>query len=147
MHEVIVDDLNGFTTHQRFKLPGRCFLKGVIEKENRSIRLGRGGVPADNLDVRIFGKSLAGYLGGNRTMLATVGAVEGASYYLWVIQDGTGTRTITWTTSGAGSFDFGTDGAPTLTTTASRADLLCFEAISIAGTLKLRFAGIKKGFA
>ncbi len=86
-------------------------------------------------------------LGGNRTMLAVVGAIEGASYYLWVIQDGTGTRTITWTTSGAGSFDFGTDGAPTLTTTASRADLLCFEAVTIAGTLKLRFAGIKKGFA
>lgn len=86
-------------------------------------------------------------LGGNRTMLAVTGAVEGASYFLWVIQDGTGSRTITWTTSGAGSFDFGTDGAPTLTTTANRADLLCFEAISIGGTLKLRYAGIKKGFA
>lgn len=85
-------------------------------------------------------------LGGNRTMNAVTGAVEGATYFLWVIQDGTGTRTITWTTSGAGSFDFGADGAPTLTTTASKADLLCFEAISIGGTLKLRFAGIKKAF-
>lgn len=86
-------------------------------------------------------------LGGNRTMDAVTGAVEGASYLLWVIQDGTGSRTISWTTSGAGSFDFGADGAPTLTTTASKADLLAFEAISIGGTLKLRFAGIKKGFA
>lgn len=86
-------------------------------------------------------------LGGNRTMLAVGGVVEGATYFLWVIQDSTGSRTITWTTSGAGSFDFGTDGAPTLTTTANRADLLCFEAMAIGGTLKLRFAGIKKGFA
>lgn len=86
-------------------------------------------------------------LGGNRTMNAVTGAVEGATYLLWVIQDGGGNRTLSWTTSGAGSFDFGTDGAPTLTTTGSRADLLAFEAISIGGTLKLRFAGIKKGFA
>ncbi len=86
-------------------------------------------------------------LGGNRTMNAVSNAVEGATYTLWVIQDGTGSRTISWTTSGAGSFDFGTDGAPTLTTTASRADLLAFEAISIGGTLKLRYMGIKKGFA
>jgi hypothetical protein len=83
----------------------------------------------------------------NRTMNAVTNAVEGTSYFLWIIQDGTGSRTITWTTSGAGSFDFGTEGQPTLTTTADKADLLCFEAISIGGTLKLRFVGIKKGFA
>lgn len=86
-------------------------------------------------------------LGGNRTMNAVTGAVEGATYSLWVIQDGTGSRTISWTTSGAGSFDFGTVGAPTLTTTLNKADLLTFEAVTIAGTLKLRFSGIARGFA
>lgn len=86
-------------------------------------------------------------LGGNRTMNAVTGAVEGATYLLWVFQDVTGSRTLSWTTTGAGSFDFGADGAPTLTTTASKADLLAFEAVTIGGTLKLRFAGIKKGFA
>ncbi len=86
-------------------------------------------------------------LGGNRTIAAVTGAVEGASYSLWVIQDATGSRTLSWTTTGAGSFDFGADGAPILTTTANRADLLGFEAISIGGTLKLRFVGIKRGFA
>lgn len=85
-------------------------------------------------------------LGGNRTVNAVTNATEGATYLLWVIQDVTGSRTLSWTTSGAGSFDFGADGAPTLTTTASKADLVTFEAISIGGTLKLRFAGIKKGF-
>jgi hypothetical protein len=29
----------------------------------------------------------------------------------------------------------------------SKADFLCFEAVTIAGTLKLRYAGMKKGFA
>jgi hypothetical protein len=82
------------------------------------------------------------------TMPALTNAVEGTSYYLWVIQDGTGSRTITtWTSAGAGSFDFGTTGVPTLTTTANRADLITFEAISIAGTLKLRFSNIQKGFS
>jgi hypothetical protein len=85
-------------------------------------------------------------LGGNRTMNAVTGAVEGATYFLWVIQDATGSRTLSWTTTGAGSFDFGTSGAPTLTTTASKADLLTFEAISIGGTLKLRYTGIARGF-
>lgn len=85
-------------------------------------------------------------LGGNRTMNAVTGAVEGATYFLWAIQDATGSRTITWTTTGAGSFDFGTAGAPTLTTTASKADLLTFEALSIGGTLKLRYTGIVRGF-
>lgn len=86
-------------------------------------------------------------LGGNRTMNATSNAVEGATYFLWVIQDGTGSRTLSWTTTGSGSFDFGTSGAPTLTTTASKADLLTFDAISIGGTLKLRYTGIARGFA
>jgi hypothetical protein len=86
-------------------------------------------------------------LGGNRTMGAVTGAIEGTTYFLWVIQDATGSRTITWTTTGAGSFDFGIDGPPTLTTTANKADLVCFEAVSIAGTLKLRHCGTKRGFA
>lgn len=85
-------------------------------------------------------------LGGNRTMNAVTGAVEGATYSLWVVQDATGSRTISWTTTGAGSFDFGAAGAPTLTTTASKADLLTFEAFSIGGTLKLRFSGIMRAF-
>lgn len=86
-------------------------------------------------------------LAGNRTVNAVSNAVEGATYYLWVIQDATGSRTLSWTTTGAGSFDFGGAGAPTLTTTASKADIILFEAISIGGTLKLRFCGIAFGFA
>lgn len=100
-----------------------------------------------NLDWTVNTKQKAYVnLAGNRTMNATTGAVAGTTYFLWVIQDGTGSRTISWTTSGSGSFDFGTSGAPTLTTTANKADLLTFEAVSLGGTLKLRFTGIAKGF-
>lgn len=86
-------------------------------------------------------------LGGNRTMAAVTNAVEGTSYFLWAIQDGTGSRTLAYTTTGAGSFDFGASGLPVLTTTLSLGDLLQFEAVAIGGTLKLRFMGIRKGFA
>lgn len=78
------------------------------------------------------------------TMAAPTNLVEGTTYFLWVIQDGTGSRTITtWNAA----FDFGAAGAPTLTTTASRADLLTFECITIAATTKMRYTGIAKGFS
>ena len=79
-----------------------------------------------------------------RTMAAPTNIVEGATYFLWVIQDATGSRTITTWNS---LFDFGAAGAPVLTTAASKADLLTFEAINIASTLKMRYTGIAKGFS
>ena len=78
-----------------------------------------------------------------RTMDAPTNIVEGTTYFLWVIQDGTGSRTITtWNAA----FDFGAAGAPTLTTTASKGDLLTFEALQIGANLKMRYTGIAKGF-
>lgn len=65
-------------------------------------------------------------LGGNRT-LAVSNPVLGMTYCLGVIQDATGSRTMTWPSS----FDWGTTGAPTLTTTASKRDritLFCTDA-------------------
>lgn len=101
-----------------------------------------------NWDVSTAQKAKVTIAATGRTMAAVTNAVEGTSYFLWVIQDGSGSRTITtWTSSGAGSYDFGAAGVPVLTTTASRADLFGFEAVTIAGTLKLRFCGIQKGFA
>jgi len=85
-------------------------------------------------------------LGSNRTMNAASNVTNGTSYTLWVAQDGTGGRTLSFTTTGQGSFDFGTDGAPTLTTASNNVDMLGFESVTIAGNVKLRFAGIKKGF-
>lgn len=56
-------------------------------------------------------------IAGNRTLTVSNPTV-GWTYCLGVIQDGTGSRTMTW----PASFDWGTVGAPTLSTTASKRD-------------------------
>lgn len=62
-------------------------------------------------------------LGGNRTMGAPTNVIEGITYTLAVIQDGTGNRTLTWESS----FDWGAAGPPVLSTTAGNIDLItCF---------------------
>jgi hypothetical protein len=60
-------------------------------------------------------------LGGNRTMAAPTNLKKG-TYILHVIQDGTGSRTITWNAV----FKWTTGTAPTLTTTGGRRDLFSF---------------------
>ena len=60
-------------------------------------------------------------LGGNRT-LAVSNTSVGQFFFIRLLQDGSGSRTVTWfsTITWAGA------AAPTLTTTASRADLFAF---------------------
>ena len=77
----------------------------------------------------------------NRTMGAPSNPVDGQRIDFQVTQDGTGSRTITWNSV----YDFGTDGAPTLTTTASKGDVIGF--IYYAASSKWRCAGWKLGFA
>ena len=62
-------------------------------------------------------------LAGNRAMANPTNQHAGAWYHLRVIQDATGTRTLTYGTS----YKFGTAGAPTLTTTANGEDVLAFR--------------------
>ena len=62
-------------------------------------------------------------LGGNRTLGAASGGVAGQFVSLLVIQDGTGSRTLTWNAA----YEFASDTAPTLTTTASLGDLFVFR--------------------
>jgi hypothetical protein len=62
-------------------------------------------------------------LAGNRTMAAPTNQVDGGFYHITVIQDGSGSRTITWNAV----FKFPSDTAPTLTTTASEQDELTFR--------------------
>ena len=61
-------------------------------------------------------------LGGNRTFGAPTNQKDGAVYVLIVIQDGTGSRTITWNAV----FKWVGGSAPTLTTTASARDIFVF---------------------
>ena len=62
-------------------------------------------------------------LGGNRTIGAASGGVAGAFISILVIQDGTGSRTVSWNAA----YEFAEDTAPTLTTTASKGDLFVFR--------------------
>jgi hypothetical protein len=62
-------------------------------------------------------------LGGNRTLSAPTNGATGQFISLLVIQDGTGSRTLTWNSA----YEFASDTAPTLTTTASLGDLFTFR--------------------
>jgi hypothetical protein len=76
-------------------------------------------------------------LGGNRTLAAPTNVKVGQKGRLRVIQDATGSRTITWN----GNFDFSGGTAPTLSTTAAAKDVLyydCITATSILITLAAR---------
>ena len=62
-------------------------------------------------------------IAGNRTIGAASGGVAGAFISLLIIQDGTGSRTMSWNAA----YEFKDDTAPTLTTTAAKADLFVFR--------------------
>jgi len=62
-------------------------------------------------------------LGGNRTLGAGTNAQTGQFVSLLIIQDGTGSRTVTFNAA----YEFTADTAPTLTTTAAKGDLFVFR--------------------
>ena len=62
-------------------------------------------------------------LGGNRTLAAPTNGSSGQFASILVIQDGTGSRTLTWNAV----YEFASDTAPTLTATASLGDLFVFR--------------------
>ena len=62
-------------------------------------------------------------LAGNRTLAAPTNATTGQFISLLIIQDGTGSRTLTWNAV----FEFASDTAPTLTTTADLGDVFVFR--------------------
>ena len=62
-------------------------------------------------------------LGANRTMAAPTNNTTGQFISILVIQDGTGSRTLTWNAV----FEFAEDTAPTLTTTAAKGDVFVFR--------------------
>jgi len=62
-------------------------------------------------------------LGANRTLGAATGSQAGQFVSLLIIQDGTGSRTVTFNAA----YEFKDDTAPTLTTTASKGDLFVFR--------------------
>lgn len=71
-------------------------------------------------------------LGGNRTMGAPSNPTDGQKILFAIKQDGTGSRTVTWT-SGTGGYSFGSDvTTPTLSTAANKVDYVGFTYSSSA---------------
>ena len=62
-------------------------------------------------------------LADNRIVVAPTNGTTGQFISLLVIQDGTGSRTLTWNAV----FEFASDTAPTLTTTANLGDVFVFR--------------------
>jgi hypothetical protein len=62
-------------------------------------------------------------LGGARTLSAPTNGAAGQFISITVIQDGTGSRTLTWNSA----YEFTADTAPTLTTTINKADIFVFK--------------------
>ena len=62
-------------------------------------------------------------LAGNRTLGAASNGTTGQFVSLLIIQDGTGSRTLTWNAI----YEFKDDEAPTLTTTANKGDMFIFR--------------------
>jgi hypothetical protein len=76
-------------------------------------------------------------LGGNRTLANPSHKADGAVYILIVKQDGTGGRTLAFSSD----YKFAGGSAPTLTTTASKADILTFvcDGTNMMGIASLQF--------
>ena len=62
-------------------------------------------------------------LAGNRTLSSATSGTTGQFISLLIIQDGTGSRTLTWNAA----YEFASDTAPTLTTTAAKGDVFVFR--------------------
>jgi hypothetical protein len=77
-------------------------------------------------------------LGGNRTMAAPTNMKDGGTYILRIIQDGTGTRTVTWNAV----FKWSGGTAPTLSTSAGAIDIITFisDGTNMYGVEQLNFS-------
>lgn len=74
-------------------------------------------------------------LGGNRTVAAPTNMTDGYTYILEIIQDGTGSRTLTWNAA----FLWPSGIAPTLSTGAGKVDIITF--VSNGTQMKGVFSG------
>ena len=80
-------------------------------------------------------------LEGNSTLAPSVSPSGGQSGAIYIRQDGTGSRTLSY----SGGFSFSNGSAPTLTTTASGVDLLAYyspESSTIVATLIAAVSGV-----
>jgi hypothetical protein len=97
---------------------------GGMEKYRARLGQSNGRVTVDVSD----GNVVLVLLSANTTFefRCPIGAGVALSFTLLLLQDATGSRTVTWPSS----VDWGTTGAPTLTTTANKVDVVTFLSVN-----------------
>ncbi len=97
---------------------------GGMEKYRARLAPSNGRVTVDVAD----GNVVLCLLSGNTTFefRCPIGPGVALSFTLLLLQDGSGSRTVTWPSS----IDWGTTGAPTLTTTANKVDVVTFLSVN-----------------
>ena len=83
-----------------------------------------------------LGNNFALTLAGNRTLSAPTGVTPGQTGHIYLVQDGTGSRTLSFATA----YTFVSGTAPTLSTAANAVDLLVYnaQAVSAISTLVVK---------
>lgn len=97
---------------------------GGMEKYRARLAPSNGRVTVDVAD----GNVVLCLLSANTTFefRCPIGPGVALSFTLLLLQDGSGSRTVTWPSS----IDWGTTGAPTLTTTANKVDVVTFLSVN-----------------
>lgn len=97
---------------------------GGMEKYRARLARSNGRVTVDVAD----GNVVLCLLSANTTFefRCPIGPGVALSFTLLLLQDGSGSRTVTWPSS----IDWGTTGAPTLTTTANKVDVVTFLSVN-----------------
>lgn len=116
----------GSSKWQNATLTGYAALVNGGGQETVSTLNGTGATTLNLANGNVFNVTLT----GNTTTFTFSGATAGkaCSFALYLKQDATGSRTITWPSSTTLKWSGGT--APTLTTTANAVDVLVFETIN-----------------
>ena len=117
-------------------------ISGVKANEANSFSAGQRGAIVTLTDGATItpnfnsGNNFTVTLGGNRTLANPSNLVAGQSGSIFIVQDGTGSRTLAW-----GSYwDFTTGAAPTLTTTAGAVDRVDYI-VRTTGSIHAVFTG------
>lgn len=128
---VIIEDSSDI---EKFKITDNGTVKITGQSYSPTITLVDGATVTPDFDNGNIQKLT---LGGNRIIANASNLEDGATYILLLIQDGTGSRTVTW---GANYIWSGAT-APTLTTTADKTDIITFvsDGTYLYGTSVLNF--------
>ena len=104
-------------------LNGGLFVKGIIDGQAKKATNATTAETVTNHTQNKITTMTKLTLAGSRTMAAPTNGSTGQFASILVIQDGSGSRTLTWNAV----YEFASDTAPTLTTTASLGDLFTFR--------------------